>query len=261
MLSTELRILLSVNNSAVKSCVLLRPLVACAPVEFEKRLSYGHSEAFNRIRKTVVSERRPMAGAGDAMHSDRRRAGSLYTAAGQRKYLTGAERSRFLETANSWPRIDQRTLCLTLAYTGCRISEGLALTPGGFERDAGFIAIRSLKKRGALVVREVPVPLELFCALDDTLAHQERSQRVWSLCRSRAWQLVKEVMRAAAIAEGPHLTPKGLRHAFGIHAIRSGVPLNLVQRWLGHASMETTAIYLDALGEEEREIASRMWSN
>jgi len=33
-----------------------------------------------------------------------------------------------------------------------------------------------------------------------------------------------------------------------------------VQRWLGHASMTTTAIYLDALGEEEREIAARIWA-
>jgi len=55
------------------------------------------------------------------------------------------------------------------------------------------------------------------------------------------------------------MTPKGLRHSFGIHAIRSGVPLNLVQRWLGHASMTTTAIYLQAIGDEEREIAARMW--
>lgn len=56
------------------------------------------------------------------------------------------------------------------------------------------------------------------------------------------------------------MTPKGLRHSFGIHAIRSGVPLNLVQRWLGHASMTTTAVYLDVLGEEEREIAARLWA-
>jgi integrase len=67
-------------------------------------------------------------------------------------------------------------------------------------------------------------------------------------------------MSSADICGGPHATPKGLRHAFGLHAIRSGVPLNLVQRWLGHASMNTTAIYLDAIGHEEREIASRMWS-
>jgi integrase len=35
---------------------------------------------------------------------------------------------------------------------------------------------------------------------------------------------------------------------------------NLVQRWLGHASMNTTAIYLQAIGDEEREIAARMWT-
>lgn len=68
-------------------------------------------------------------------------------------------------------------------------------------------------------------------------------------------------MRETAIAEGPHMTPKGLRHSFDIHAIRSGVPLNLVQRWLGHASMSTAAIYLEAMGDEEREVAARMWVN
>jgi integrase len=52
---------------------------------------------------------------------------------------------------------------------------------------------------------------------------------------------------------------RGLRYSFGLHAIRSGVPLNMVQRWLGHASMHTTAIYLQAFGDEEREIAARMW--
>jgi site-specific recombinase XerD len=50
-----------------------------------------------------------------------------------------------------------------------------------------------------------------------------------------------------------------LRHAFGINAVRVGIPLNLIQRWMGHASMKTTAIYLDAIGDEEREIARRMW--
>jgi integrase/recombinase XerD len=64
----------------------------------------------------------------------------------------------------------------------------------------------------------------------------------------------------AGVAAGPHATPRGLRHSFGLRAIRSGVPLNLVQRWLGHASMHTAAIYLQAIGDEEHEIAARMWS-
>lgn len=148
-----------------------------------------------------------------------------------------------------------------LLHTGCRISEALALTPQSIERQAGFVAIRSLKKRKrAARMREVPVPVDLFDALAETHTLEKRDRRLWRFTRFRGWQLVKVVMRAASIAEGPHMTAKGLRHSFGIHAIRSGVPLNLVQRWLGHASMTTTAIYLDALGEEEREIAARMWA-
>jgi integrase/recombinase XerD len=188
--------------------------------------------------------------------------GSLYTATGQRKYLTAAERTRFLDAAVVCARADLRTLCHTLAYTGCRISEALALTAERVEREAGFIAIRSLKKRKrAVVIREIPVPAELFRALDEAHTFDDRGARLWPISRSGAWQLVKGIMREAAVPEGAHMTPKGLRHTFGIHAIRSGVPLNLVQRWLGHASMTTTAIYLEALGEEEREIAARMWAS
>ena len=33
----------------------------------------------------------------------------------------------------------------------------------------------------------------------------------------------------------------------------------MIQRWLGHARLETTAIYLDVHGEEERELAMRVW--
>jgi integrase/recombinase XerD len=187
--------------------------------------------------------------------------GSLYTRAGQRKYLTSAERVRFLETTLACPRPDLRTLCLTLAYTGCRISEALELTAASIERDAGFIAIRSLKKRGgAIVFREVPAPADLFVALGQVHGLVQASAQLWPLSRCRAWQLVKGIMRDADIAAGPHATPRGLRHSFGLHAIRSGVPLNLVQRWLGHASMHTTAIYLQAFGDEEREIAARMWT-
>lgn len=188
--------------------------------------------------------------------------GSLYTPSGLRKYLTPGERARFIEAAWACPRPCQKTLCLTLAYSGCRISEALALLPRSIECEERFIAFRSLKKRGgAVIIRQVPVPAMLLGALNAVheLEDADPSLRLWSWSRSRAWQLVKQVMANAGIAAGIHATPKGLRHGFGIHAIRSGVPLNLVQRWLGHASMTTTAIYLQAVGCEEQEFAARMW--
>ena len=188
---------------------------------------------------------------------------SLYSAKGQRKYLTPDERARFLDTAWRCERAELRTLCLTLAWTGCRISEALALTERCVEVGAGFIAISTLKRRSRMpVIREVPVPPELIRELATVhgIGRAHPDHRLWALSRSRAWALVKRMMQTACVAEGIHATPKGLRHGFGLHAIRSGVPLNLVQKWLGHARMETTAIYTQALGAEEKGIAERMWS-
>lgn len=196
------------------------------------------------------------------MHHAHQPSASLYSREGQRKYLTSDERARFLDAAWQCARPDLRTLCLTLAWTGCRISEALALTGRCIEVEAGFIAISTLKRRSRmLMIREVPVPPEVLQELNATYAIGTTcpDRRLWGLSRSRAWSLVKDVMHNAGIRQGAHTTPKGLRHGFGLHAIRCGIPLNLVQRWLGHASMTTTAIYLQAIGQEERDIARRMW--
>ena len=66
-------------------------------------------------------------------------------------------------------------------------------------------------------------------------------------------------MIAADIVDGPHRSPKGLRHAYGINAIRTGVPLNMLQKWMGHAQLTTTAIYANASGKKEEELANKMW--
>ena len=83
--------------------------------------------------------------------------------------------------------------------------------------------------------------------------------RLWTWSRVHAWRLVKAVMDKAGIPDGTHKSPKGLRHAYGVHAMRSGIQLNMLQKWMGHADMKITAIYANALGEEERRIAARMW--
>jgi len=44
-------------------------------------------------------------------------------------------------------------------------------------------------------------------------------------------------------------TTHWLRHTCGSHLALSGVPLNFVQRLLGHASLQTTSIYTDTSDE------------
>lgn len=51
----------------------------------------------------------------------------LFDQFGNRKYLTSTERRAFMDAAKrAAPEVE--TFCLTLAYTGARISEVLALT-------------------------------------------------------------------------------------------------------------------------------------
>jgi len=55
-------------------------------------------------------------------------------------------------------------------------------------------------------------------------------------------------------------TPKALRHAFGVSGVAdAGVPLNMMQKRLGHTSTETTAIFADAVGKEKRAILQSTW--
>ena len=189
----------------------------------------------------------------------------LHTQNGARKYLTTSERNAFLHAAEQTDR-HTRTLCMTLAYTGCRLSEALALTADRVDLAAGTLVIESLKKRRRGIFRTVPVPPTLLEALDLVHgireAHTRRSPshnpRLWPWSRMTGWRAIHTVMAAAGL-NGPHATPKGLRHTFGITAVSAGIPLNLIQKWLGHAQLTTTAIYANASGTEEQNIASRMW--
>jgi len=188
---------------------------------------------------------------------------SLYAPGGARKYINADERRRFLLAADDSDPLT-RTLCMTLVFTGCRLSEALSLSMSHVHPVASVVAIKSLKKRRKGTVREVPVPALLIEALmqvqgtDLTPSEQTPFPLLWPWQRTWGWMRVKEVMAQAGIA-GPQATPKGLRHGFGVHAVQSAVPLNLIQKWLGHASLSTTAIYTDAVGPEEYAIAERMW--
>jgi len=195
----------------------------------------------------------------------------LHDPSGNRLYLNAEERTAFLAAARRQTARD-RTLCEVLHWTGCRPSEALEITPARVDLFGGTITIRSLKKRKdasgqqKVVFRSVPVPPEFLDTLDIAHAIREAQKSrkravtpIWPVSRVRAWQIVKRVMIEAGIPDGPHRSPKGLRHGFGVHAIVQGVPLSMLQRWLGHAQLSTTAVYAQAVGKEEQDIAARMW--
>ena len=190
----------------------------------------------------------------------------LFDGQGRRFYFTDDERKAFLAAARIAPR-EVRCFCGVLHYTGCRISEALALTPKAIDLSSRFIVFESLKKRRRGIYRPVPAPPELLDVLDMVYGVREIQKKggtrlnakLWPWSRMTAYRRVQEIIEAAGIGKGPHACPKGLRHGFGVAAVGKGITLNMVQKWLGHAQLTTTAIYANAVGEEEQNIAARMW--
>jgi integrase/recombinase XerD len=182
---------------------------------------------------------------------------SLIDAYGARKYVVPRERTAFVLAALN-EDAEFSAFCLTLAITGARISEVLALVGRNIDAADGGVVFRTLKQRGKKKFRLVPAPSFLLRRLLAVMGSNGES-RLWSFRRTYAWKRVKDVMRLAGIGDA-QCKPKALRHGFAIDSVLNGVPLNVLQRWMGHAKLETTAIYATVLGEEERKLAQRVWS-
>ena len=183
----------------------------------------------------------------------------MFDRSGNRKYLNRAERNAFFKAASAEPDLAHKAFLLTLFYTGCRISEALNLTSERVDLRAKALVFETLKRRRRGYFRSVPVPDSLVRLLKPLLEPPPDSERIWELSRTTAYRLVKATMAKAGVAGGM-ACPKGLRHGFAVACISENIPLTIVQKWLGHARLETTAIYLGATGDEEREFAKRLWS-
>ena len=179
---------------------------------------------------------------------------SLVNARG-RKYLTAAERKRFLAAVRTHPKPAVQTLAQTLALTGCQVSEALA-HPGLRRRPRSERAPDrdAQAPESPLARRSRPGGPDYALELVHRLRRAQGSPR-----RARGNRQVDALMRTAGI-EGPQACPRGLRHSYGVAAVTAGVTFPTIAAVLGHASLSTTAIYTTAIGAEARELVSRVWT-
>ena len=151
-----------------------------------------------------------------------------------------------------------RALIVVLWRGGLRIQEALTLNEHDLDPRRGSLLVRSGKGgrrreigmdawgweqlRPWLAARvELPVG-PLFCVIDGPTRG-----RPWSSAAVRV-----ELRRLAAQAGmRRRFAPHQLRHAHAVELAREGVPLNIIQRQLGHANLGTTSIYLQGIDTEE----------
>lgn len=181
-----------------------------------------------------------------------------YDKQGRRKYLTARERSAFIQTAATFtPEVE--TLCLTLIFTGARLSEALALTPSRVDHEVGLVSIKTLKQRKKDVSRQLLLPPALLLRLRSAHESVQPGEPLWWFGRTTAWNRVKTVMLAAGI-DPIRCTARVLRHTFCVYGLHvAKIPPFTMMELMGHAKIETTLRYSEIVGEEARELFERMW--
>jgi site-specific recombinase XerD len=151
-----------------------------------------------------------------------------------------------------------RAMIVVLWRGGLRIHEALALAERDLDPRRGSLLVRNGKggKRREVgmdewgwehlrpwVTARAGLPAgPLFCIIDGP-----PRGRPWASAGVR-----RELRRLAAQAGvRRRFAPHQLRHAHALELARESVPLNIIQRQLGHANLGTTSIYLQGIDPEE----------
>lgn len=173
------------------------------------------------------------------------------------KILTADEQQAMLATFNCryrTPHRDRTMIELALA-TGLRAGEIVALKDEHVELDAtgGRLMVRDGKGSKDRVVYFGP---EVRDTLREWLDRKPESRFVFPtrtgkpVATSHLRRVVKRAAREAGVAEAERVSPHTLRHTFATDLYRETGNLRLVQKALGHASIQTTQIYTHVLDEE-----------
>ena len=127
---------------------------------------------------------------------------------------------------------------------GLRVSEITALTDKDVQD--GYIKVNRLKGSLSTVQKLVQSEDPLFneYQMFTNLVHvQKMNGRLFPITRQRFWKIIKMHGKKAGLPE--HLVhPHILKHSVAHNALDNGMPINELQQYLGHKSLNSTAAYL-----------------
>jgi site-specific recombinase XerD len=151
-----------------------------------------------------------------------------------------------------------RALIVLLWRAGLRINEALTVSEHDLDARLGAILLRhgnggrrrevgmdrwGFERLGPWLELRLGMPVgPLLCVIDGPTCG-----RPWSSDAARA--LLRRVAAKAGVRR--RLAPHQLRHAHAVELAREGVPLNVIQRQLGHTNLGVTSIYLQGIDNAE----------
>jgi site-specific recombinase XerD len=151
-----------------------------------------------------------------------------------------------------------RAMIVVLWRAGLRVHEALALAEHDLDARRGSILVRHGKggrRREVGMDEWAWEQLRLWLSARAQLPLGPLFCVIAGPTRGRPWSgaAVRGEFRRLAVLAGVRrrFAPHQLRHAHALELAREGVPLNIIQRQLGHASLGTTSIYLQGIDPEE----------
>ncbi|MBW2735463.1 MAG: site-specific integrase [Deltaproteobacteria bacterium] len=182
-------------------------------------------------------------------------------------FLTRAEVDALLAVPdrNTWLGRRDHALILYACQSGLRVSEITALRREDVELGTGAHVRCRGKGRKERCTPLAAQGINVLRAWFREVNHAPSdpvfpSQRGGHLSRDAVERLIKKHVAKAELAcpslAAKRVSPHVLRHTTAVDLLQSGVDRSVIALWLGHESVETTQIYLDAdLAIKERALA------
>ncbi len=153
--------------------------------------------------------------------------------------------------------IRNRALLLMLWRAGLRISEALALRPRDLDPAQGSVQVLNGKGGKARTVGLDPMAFAVIERWLDIRAKRGFPPTAPVFCTLKGQLMIPSYVRSllprlalkAGLSKRVHA--HGLRHTFAAELAREGVPMNQIQKQLGHSSLAITSRYLDHISPAE----------
>jgi integrase/recombinase XerD len=186
--------------------------------------------------------------------------------------LTGHEVEALMKTPNLTAPTGFRDRCLMqlMHRCGLRISEACGIQLGDVDWETGHIRVRPETAKGGKprTAYADPVTLDLLTRWLDIRGRYSRTRKKDAplfisirqatkgreVTTSSIYKSIRRRMLKAGIADKT-AHPHTLRHTFATDSLGHGVSIVKLQQLLGHASIETTSIYLHV---NDPELAAEM---
>jgi integrase/recombinase XerD len=145
-----------------------------------------------------------------------------------------------------------RLLIDLLWVTGARISEALSVKVENVDFRGRHVAMPTLKRPGGVVMyRGIPLQADFLGELAVYLNNHHRTSqdRIIPWRRTKAWEVISSVLLEVGVPRD-RAFPHAFRHGHALFALSNGVPINVIQRTLGHSTILTTQTYVQATGQD-----------